>query len=268
VFLAYGIYLQTMPSEQANQLDRLVQSYVGVLSQSSSGLSVEQLLTVVALQISRVAPILGLLVIGWIGSRLIVNATRLSQRKVLQDTLSELGPLQSTLAGLPPRKPIADAVEQTLKQAKRSFAVRTWLSVVLFGVGIALFVALFVYAWSTDFAGDPFVTATVAGSGIISFVLSMVANRQSEIRDTLDQIAYLQLQIADRAQRSEILDLYVAHLVKQGFNGDRLDTLRDALDWLDPLNRSTNGTHIVVPDGSTKSAHHAGGQSDDSEVAH
>lgn len=250
VFLAYAIYLQITPSEQASELNRLVQSYVAFLAQNTGGLQIQQLLTVLALELSRVVPILGLIVIGWIGSRLIVNATRLSQRKVLQDTLSELGPLQSTLAGLPPRKPIAEAVEQSLKQAKRSFAVRTWLSVVLFGVGIALFISLFIYAWQTNFSANPFVTATVAGSGVVSFVLSMVANRQSEVRDTLNQIAQLQLEIADKAQRSEILDLYVAHLVKEGFNGDRLDTLRLALDWLGPL-RSTKSNGLdatsVVP---------------------
>jgi hypothetical protein len=246
--LAYGVYLQVAPSGQANELDRLVQAYTAFVSQSAGALGVQQLLTVFALQFSRVVPILALMVIGWVGGRVILNATRISQRKVLQDSLSQLGPLQSTLAGLPPRRPVADALEETLKQAKRSFAVRTWLSVVLFGLGIALFVLLFVYAWGTNLGPSPFVVATIAGSGVTSFVLSMIANRQREIRDTLDQIAQLQLEIAERAQRSDILDLYVAQLVKEGLSGDRLDTLREALNWLEPSNTAHSAhAHYTVP---------------------
>jgi signal transduction histidine kinase len=169
--------------------------------------------------------------------------------------------LESALAGLPPRRPVADALEQTLKQAKRSFAVRTWLSVVLFSLGIALFALIFVYVWGTNFSPDPLVTATAAFSGVISFVLSMVANRQSEIRDTLDQIAQLQLEIAERAQRSDILDLYVAHLVKEGFSGDRLDTLREALTWLEP----SNATHAARAEYTVPNDKHA---TDDEGLEH
>ena len=60
--------------------------------------------------------------------------------------------------------------------------LRTWLSIVLFGVGILLFISLFVYGWKNGFASNPFVCdlklqASNLIYGFTNFALSMKETR-------------------------------------------------------------------------------------------
>lgn len=181
--------------------------------------------------IRQVAAFVGLLFLIWIGSRLMFNAISLSQRRVLQETLAQLGPLQSILAGIPPRKPYLLVAEQSLQQARRSFVLRSFVSQAIFVVGLVLFIILalqgIINGWD-----DQLTTAVVGGAGIVSLIFAMVYERQAELQATLEEIVRLQREVASDAQVSEIVDEYTARLFQSDADLADIATVESAITLL------------------------------------
>ena len=244
VFLAYGVYQQFSPSSagESDSFAVLLGAAMGYIQQDDI-ISLDDSLLLLVIQLGRFLPILGLIVIGWIGSRLIVNATRLSQRQVIQETLSELGPLQSILAGIPARKPIAAAVEQGLRHTRRSFIVRTWSGALLFLVGVVLFTWLAIDGIRYGFT-DAVRTATIGGAGIVSFIFSIIGNSQKEARAALKETTELEMMIARHAQRAEILDLFVARISEDDRHSTRPEELQEILA---ALLKAADHSEIATP---------------------
>jgi hypothetical protein len=236
ILIAYIIYcLQFAPSGSNRSFFEAVSFYISNQLSNQRGEPVDGLRilsNLLPMMAVVVGPVLGLFLIGWIGNKLIGNAMRMSQRRVIQETLGELGPLQAALAGLPPRKPMLQVVEQSLDNARSSFVVRTWLSVALFSLGAVCFVGLLIFGLGNGF-NDWLTSATVGGTGIASFVFSMLGNRQAETRATLKEITELELTVARAAQRTEIVDRYFAEQVQAGIGTKSAQDMKALLQLLD-----------------------------------
>jgi len=206
----------------------------------------------ISLSAQPVIYLISLILVFWIGGRLILNATRLSRRKVIQESLAELGPLRSIFAGIPPRKPIQQVVDQSLQQTRRSLMILSWLSIILFGVGILLTIALAIYGFRTNFA-EPLALATVGGSGLVSFIFSLAVNRNQEIRETLREITVLEREIAMAAQKSEIIDLYVAQLLQDNDKPPQMTQIQEAISLLLLQGQSGSGSTQLTDDSNPKS---------------
>lgn len=155
------------------------------------------------------------------------TAIGLSQRRVVQSSLEELGPLQAILAGIPPRKPMSQTFEKTLAQAGRAFTARLWLSYILIVVGLGL---LGFAVWNACCTGTQDIVESLAagGSGITAFIISLFVNRHKEIRDTLREVSEKTVEVAGHAHRAEIIDRYVSQ-VMQSDAGMDAESLRAVL---------------------------------------
>jgi hypothetical protein len=241
ILMAYGVFQLQTPkdtttaeSQFSTYLAQELSSRLNAAEGQSLGEALTQLSPLILLILREIAakqlvPLISLIIIAWIGSRLIVNAIRLNQRRIIKESLSELGPLQDTLAGIPPRKPFLQVVDQGLRHTRRAFTIRLWLSIILGAVGISLLIVTAIRGLQPG-TGDWITTATVGASGVISFIVSLVTTRQKEIGDNLIQVIREETQVAQNAQRSEIVDLYVAQLLRSGAKPQQLKEVLEILD--------------------------------------
>jgi uncharacterized membrane protein len=248
ILLAYGVFQLQKTTSPSSTEDQLGQFFAQELARRMNGVEGQSLDAVLA-QLSpllllilrdvsarQLVPIVSLIIIALLGGRLVFNATRLSQRRVIRETLAELGPLLDTLAGIPPRKPFMQVAEQSLRHTQRAFNFRLWLSITLGIVGVFLLIVTAVRGLQPG-ADDPITTATIAGSGVISFLVSLVTLRQKEIGENLLQVTQEETRVAQAAQKSEIVDLYVAQMLR----GAQPKQLKGVLDILDKLQTPVQG---------------------------
>jgi hypothetical protein len=248
ILLAYGVFQLQKTTSPSSTEDQLGQFFAQELARRMNGVEGQSLDAVLA-QLSpllllilrdvsarQLVPIVSLIIIALLGGRLVFNATRLSQRRVIRETLAELGPLLDTLAGIPPRKPFMQVAEQSLRHTQRAFNFRLWLSITLGIVGVFLLIVTAVRGLQPG-GDDPITTATIAGSGVISFLVSLVTLRQKEIGENLLQVTQEETRVAQAAQKSEIVDLYVAQMLR----GAQPKQLKGVLDILDKLQTPVQG---------------------------
>jgi hypothetical protein len=173
-----------------------------------------------------------------------VLGIRLLQRRVVQDALSELGPLQAVLAGIPPRKPFLQVTDQSLSQAQRSFSTRLMLSVVLFWVGIALVLITVIYGLLSGMQSQPawLTTGVLGGGSILSFIFGAVLNQQGAQRAMLEEITSRELILSRYAQRAELVDALLAVLSRSPPEKWDLKLIRDILAFDEPHTEPPGGT--------------------------
>jgi hypothetical protein len=208
--VCYNVYHDT----QSTQLAKLIEAY-GKLSDSlDRHPNADNDFKVSAVALSSMAPLVTWALLCVSGIFLVRLGFRLLQRRVVQEALSELGPLQAVLAGIPPRKPFLQVTDQSLSQAQRSFSTRLMLSVVLFWVGLILVLFTVAYGLLSGMTSIPkWLTAGVLGGGsFLSFIFGAVLNQQSVLRATLQEITSRELSLARYAQRAELVDALLAVL--------------------------------------------------------
>jgi hypothetical protein len=239
VLLAYGVYQMLMVQTRTGP-DALSTYYLQELSYQLNGSTppdellarITPIVTLILRDIIsfQLVPVIGLILLARIGSRLIENALRMSEQRVVRDALGELGPLQDILAGIPARKPYLQAVDQSFSHTRSAFLGRLRLSMALGVIGIGL---LLISVARGVLMGDLewITTVTIGASGLLAFLLSMVVVRQKEIGENLLQVTEEEKKVARHAQTSEIVDFYLAQMLR-GATPQQLNGIREMLTWL------------------------------------
>lgn len=77
---------------------------------------------------------------------------------------------------------------------------------------------------------------TVLGSVGTGFLLvALFLHNANQTRAALRDITQLEMELAQQAQRSQIVNLYVAHLAKDGFKNQNAEELKQVLNTLNAV---------------------------------
>lgn len=244
IFLFIAISIYQMLNGEAGAL--LFSSYLSnYFSGSRSGLpDIESVGLLFLVQLLAFFPIIGLILIGWIGSKFIMNATRLSQRKAIQDTLTEMGPLDAILSGVAISQPPVEAMHRNLKLARRALAARRFFSTLLLLAGLGLLGWMIIDG--TLYGFKDFTKIMIIGiTGGTLLLISIFFNNPSQTRRALQDITKLEMDIAQSAQRAQIVNLYVAHLAKDGFKNQDAGELKKVLENLNVMQTAGIESNMV-----------------------